>query len=78
MQRVALYLNEDSEPCVTGLCFHRDRSWLGEVLIQTFFKKNFIKQSGTFHYIVENLTSLCQKCLELGDFAESRELSHGL
>ena len=43
-----------------------------------FLKKNFIKQSGTFHYIVENLTSLCQKCLELGDFAESRELSHGL
>ena len=30
MQRVALYLNVESEPCVRGLCFHRDRSWLGK------------------------------------------------
>ncbi len=29
MRRVALYINVDSDSCVTGLCFHRDRSWLG-------------------------------------------------
>ena len=30
MRRVALYVNKDSSDCVTGLCFHRDRNWLGQ------------------------------------------------
>ena len=42
IRRVALFINEESDPCVNGLCFHRDRSWLGEFPLILQYKLNVL------------------------------------